>query len=356
MDYYTAATALTSLIRRNVPVAQVGRIPYWENMTPGFAGNGLTATQAAYNLFADYFPDATAAVESFDRFGDPSPSRLGRFAYYSRQFSYLRALRSVGFSTYNSMQVSVQKRFSRGDQIGFNWTWAHSIDLGSTAENNADAGRGVSINPYNRYQMRGSSDFDQRHSFNANYIYGIPVGKGKKFLSNANGFTNTILGGWQLGGIWRQTTGLPASVGHNRTWPTNYNLTGWATQINNFADGTNKNAPAPTGGRSGPNIFVDPVAALKAFDFTNPGEIGNRNTVRGDGLFNIDMNLAKNFNIPNREGHSVQFRWEVFNVSNSVRFDPFNINLNLGNPSAFGRYSGTLGGPRVMQFALRYDF
>ena len=353
-DYYSAATALTDLIRRNVPVAQVGRIPYWENMTPGFAGGGLTATQAAYNLFSDFFPDATGAVENFDRFSDPSASRLGPFAYYSRQFSYLRALRSVGFSTYNSLQVTAQKRFKNGDQFGFNWTFSHSIDLGSTSEDNATAGRGISISPYNRYQMRGSSDFDQRHSVNANYVYGLPFGKGKKFLSNANGITDTILGGWQLGGIWRQTSGLPVSVGHNRTWPTNYNLTGNATQFDKFADGTNKNAPAPPGGRSGPNIFVDPGAALKAFGFTNPGEIGTRNPVRGDGLFNVDMNLAKSFTI--REGHALQFRWEVFNITNSVRFDPLNINLSLSNPSSFGRYAGTLGGPRVMQFGLRYDF
>ncbi|MFN8814254.1 MAG: hypothetical protein ACK52Z_01265, partial [Acidobacteriota bacterium] len=130
--------------------------------------------------------------------------------------------------------------------------------------------------------------------------------------------------------------------------------TGFATQIANVADGTNKNAPAPPGGRSGPNIFVDPAAALRAFDFTSPGEIGSRNSVRGDGLFNMDMNLNKNFTI--REGHTLQLRWEVFNVTNSVRFDPLNSNLALSNPSAFGRYAGTLGGPRVMQFGLRYDF
>jgi hypothetical protein len=353
-DYFTAATALTNLIRSNTPTANVQRIPYWENMFPGLAGSGLTATQSAFNLYRDYYPDATAALESMDRFSDPSPSRLGAYAFYSPQYSYLRALRSVGFSTYNSMQVTVQKRFSSGDQFGVNYTWSHSIDLGSTSEDNATAGRGISINPYRRYQMRGSSDFDQRHSINANFVYGLPFGKGKKFMGGATGVSNFVFGGWQLGGIWRQTSGLPVSVGHNRTWPTNYNITGWATQIDNIVDGSNKNAPAPPGGTSGPNIFVNPAAALRAFTFTNPGEIGSRNVVRGDGLFNIDMNLAKSFSI--REGHSVQLRWEVFNITNSVRFDPLNINLALSNPSAFGRYAGTLGGPRVMQFALRYDF
>ena len=355
-DYFAAATALTSLIRKNTPVSQVPRIPFWENMFPGIAGGGLSATQQAYNVYNDYFPDATAALESLDRFSDPGPSKLGPFAFYSRQYSYLRALRSVGFSTYHSMQWSVQKRFTNGDQIGFNWTWSHAIDMGSTSEDNATATRGILINPYNRYQHRGSADFDQRHSFNANWVYGLPWGKGKRWMSSPSGFANAVLGGWQLGGIWRQTSGLPVSVGHNRTWPTNYNLTGYATQVGSFVDGTNKNAPAPPGGRSGPNIFADPASALKAFDFTNPGEIGTRNSVRGDGLFNIDMSLAKSFDVPKLEGHTVQFRWEAFNITNSVRFDPLNINLALSNPSAFGRYAGTLGGPRVMQFALRYEF
>ncbi len=355
-DYFTAATAITGLIRRNTATSQVPRIPFFENMFPGLAGGGLSATQAAFNVYSDYHPDATAALESLDRFSDPAPSKLGAFAFYSRQFSYLRALRSVGFSTYNSMQWTVQKRFTSGDQVGFNWTWAHSIDLGSTSEDNATATRGILINPYSRYQMRGSSDFDQRHSLNANFVYGLPFGRGKTWLANAKPVANAILGGWQLGGIWRQTSGLPVSVGHNRTWPTNYNITGWATQVGSVVDGTNKNAPAPPGGRSGPNVFADPSAALKAFDFTNPGEIGTRNSVRGDGLFNIDISLAKSFDIPGLEGHSMQFRWETFNVTNSVRFDPLNINLALSNPSAFGRYAGTLGGPRVMQFALRYEF
>ncbi|MFN7541616.1 MAG: carboxypeptidase regulatory-like domain-containing protein [Acidobacteriota bacterium] len=354
IDYFTAARALTDQIRRSTPVSQVNPIPFWENLFPGLAGQGRTATQNAYLLYDDFFPDSTGALENMDRFGDPSASALGRFAFYSPQFSYLRALRSVGFSTYNSFQLGAQKRFSNGDTVGFNWTWSHAIDLGSTSEENATASRGILINPYNRYQMRASADFDQRHNFNANFVYGLPFGKGKKFLSGASTAANTILGGWQLGGIWRQTSGLPISVGHNRTWPTNYNITGFATQIANVADGTNKNAPAPPGGRSGPNIFVDPAAALRAFDFTSPGEIGTRNSVRGDGLFNIDMNLNKNFTI--REGHTLQLRWEVFNVTNSVRFDPLNINLALSNPSAFGRYAGTLGGPRVMQFGLRYDF
>lgn len=356
MDYYSAAQALTRQVAVDVPTAQVPPVPYWENMFPGLARNGLTSTQVAYNHYVDNFPDSTYAIELMDRVCSPSCSKLGRYAFYSPQYSYLRAIRSVGASNYHSMQWTVRKRFTNGDQLDFNWTWSHALDLGSVTENNQSAeNRGIIIGPYNRKLMYASSDFDQRHIWNAAYVVGVPVGKGRRFLADANPFVQQVLGGWQLGGIYRQTTGLNVSVGHNRTWPTNYNITGWATTVGTFADGSNKNAPAPSGGVSGPNIFQNPATALDAFDFTHPGEIGDRNNVRGDGLFTIDMNLNKNFTMP-WENHFLQFRWEVFNLTNSVRFDPRNINLALSNPSAFGRYAGTLGGPRVMQFGLRYEF
>lgn len=341
-------------------LAGVQPIPYFENMFPGLAGGGLTATQGALRLMEDLHPDGTAWLEFTDRFADPSASRLGTFAFYSRQFSFLRAIRSVGFSSYHSMQASIRKVFRNGDQFDFNWTWAHSIDMGSVTENQqstTDGLRGIIISPYDRKLMRASSDFDQRHVFNLNYVYNLPLGRGRRYFDGIGKVANIFLGGWQLAGLYRQTTGLPTSVGHNRTWPTNYNITGWATQIAPAADGTNKNAPAPvTGAASGPNIFQNPQAALSSFGFTYPGEIGNRNNIRGDGVFNIDASLAKNIFMPYNEKHTLQLRWEVFNVLNQVRFDPLNISLALGNRTNFGRYQGTLQPSRVMQLSLRYDF
>lgn len=341
-------------------LAAVAPIPYFENLFPGLAGGGLTATQSALRLLEDLHPDGTAWLEFTDRFGDPAPSRLGRFAFYSPQFSYLRAIRSVGFSSYHSMQVGLRKTFRNGDQFDFNWTWAHSIDMGSVTENNqstSDGLRGIIIAPYNRALMRASSDFDQRHVFNANYVYNLPLGRGKRYFDGIGKVANLFVGGWQLAGLYRQTTGLPTSVGHNRTWPTNYNITGWATQVAPAADGTNKNAPPPVpNAASGPNIFQNPQAALNAFGFTYPGEIGDRNNIRGDGVFNIDASLAKNIAMPYNEKHNLQLRWEVFNILNAVRFDPLNISLALGNRTNFGRYQGTLQPSRVMQMTVRYDF
>jgi hypothetical protein len=98
------------------------------------------------------------------------------------------------------------------------------------------------------------------------------------------------------------------------------------------------------------------VAAFRAFTFSLPGQPGPRNGVRGDGNFNIDMNLGKTFPMPWRDTHSMQFRWEIFNATNSVRFDPKSIGLTLGAESTFGKYTNTFTLPRVMQFTLRYAF
>lgn len=358
MDYYTAAQQLTALNSAKTPVAQVGRIPFWENVWPGLASGGLTATQRAYQVYAANLPDATTALESLDRFCDPACSKYGAFTMFNPQYSYLRVIRSVGSGNYHGMQWTIAKRFSNGDQVQFNYTWAKSIDMGSTSENNQSAtSRGVLIQPFNRKLSRAVSDFDTTHLLNANWVYNLPMGKGRGLFGDGNGVVNAIVGGWQVGGLMRLTSGFPTSVGNGRFWPTNYNVTGNATQIAPVDLGTNKNAPRPTaGGQSGPNLFNDPSVAINSFTNTVAGLIGNRNNLRGDGIFSIDASLSKRWVMPFSEKHSVQFRWEVFNVTNATRFDPLNITLDLGNSSAFGRYTGQFGSPRVMQFGLRYEF
>ncbi len=355
--YFEAAQALTKLIKSNASAASVGKLPFWENLFPGLAGSGLTATQAAYQVYKDNYPDATTALESIDRFCDPGCSKYGKFTMFSPQFSYLRALRSVGNGNYHAFQLTVRKRFRNGDQIDLNYALGKSIDRGSTSEDNAGAGRGIIINPYARGQQRAVSDYDTLHTMNGNWVVGVPVGKGKHWLANSNRLIDAFVGGWQFGGLWRVSSGFPVSVGNGRFWPTNYNITGYATQVAAISTSVTKNAPKPTAaGGSGPNLFADPAAALKAFDYTMPGEIGNRNILRGDGIFNIDMNLGKRWNIT--EKHTVQLRWEVFNVTNSVRFDPRNNTtaFDLGNANTFGRLDSTFTAPRIMQFALRYEF
>jgi hypothetical protein len=78
--------------------------------------------------------------------------------------------------------------------------------------------------------------------------------------------------------------------------------------------------------------------------------------LRGDGVFVINHGLGKRFVMPYNEQHSIQFRWETFNVTNSVRFDPRSVSLSMTAIGSFGKYTNTLNSPRQMQFALRYEF
>jgi surface antigen len=100
--------------------------------------------------------------------------------------------------------------------------------------------------------------------------------------------------------------------------------------------------------------FQDPEAAAAAFRAALPGESGQRNILQGQGFFGLDTGVAKAWKITERQ--ALKFRWEVFNVTNTPRFDAATASASLTNTSDFGKYAQTLSDKRVMQFALRYEF
>jgi len=153
------------------------------------------------------------------------------------------------------------------------------------------------------------------------------------------------------------------TVDNGGQYPTNYQLEGHADQLARVATGTYYTGPNSNGvGNTAPNLFSNGVAAYQSFGYAFPGETGARNNLRGPGYFGADMGLAKRWKMPFSEKHSVQFRLEVFNVTNSVRFNVQSANgyvggsLANGNSGNFGNFSGVLTNPRIMQFALRYEF
>jgi hypothetical protein len=140
-------------------------------------------------------------------------------------------------------------------------------------------------------------------------------------------------------------------VSNGGYWPTNWNYPPFATQTGVFQQGTTKNSPS-----GGPNVFPDPSSAFSAFGLTYPGQSGSRNVIRGDGFLTIDAGLTKRFRMFYNENHALQIRAEVFNLTNSVRFDVNQMSLSMSNSVAFGKYNGTLNSPRVFQFGARYEF
>jgi len=352
MDYFTAANLLL-----NYPTqAAVPKIPFWETFWPNLASGGLTSSQVAWSYYNPNSPntsgpDYTTSLFRLDVTCTPGStcSKFGRYAIFNDQYSNLNAWSSLMPTWYHAAQLLIRKRFSAGTQFDFNYTFSKSEDWASVVERNGLFAGSV-LNSWNPWLRKDVSDYDVTHNLNFNGIAELPFGKGKKFGSGMPGWVNALFGGWQLSGIWRWTSGLPTSIGNGFQFPTNWEFTGNATAI----------SPIPgvqtTKGPDGPNIFKDPAAAFAAFSTTRPGGTGGRNIIRGDGYFSIDTGLSKSWTMPYNEKHSLQFRWEVFNLTNTARFDVNQSSGNMDNAGTFGRYSGTLTQPRVMQFGLRYEF
>jgi hypothetical protein len=357
MDYFTAAKIMQGYVRSGANVNSIAPIPWFEDIFPGYAGGGFSATQ---NLYQNYWVgnagnDTTPLAEiDTTAYGCSPCSKFGPYALFNQQYASLAVFRTRGRGDYHALQLTARKNFANGVQFDVNYTYGHSTDIGSTRESD---GRVISqiVNPWDPNQMKASSDYDVRHIVSAFFIAELPFGRGKKFGNDMNRVADFFVGGWQLTGIWRQSSGLPVGADNGGQWPTNWNVEGFATQVSQFRQGTTKNAQFPDGS-SGPSYFPNPGLAINSFDATLPGESGTRNEIRGDGFFTIDTSLDKRFQMPWSERQSLQFRWEVFNATNTSRFDVNQSSLGLGTAGSFGKYNGTLGTPRVMQFGLRFEF
>ena len=199
---------------------------------------------------------------------------------------------------------------------------------------------------------------------NFNFLWDIPYGKGRHF-GIQNRFLNSVFGGWGLSGLGRWTSGFPFSVSAGDGWSTNFELEGTSVLIrpkpktgvyinssgipNAFqnAESFQCYCPyAPTG--TGPVLFRD----------TAPGEARRAQHLPRPRLFRHRRRPQQGLDVG--ETRLVRFSWEVFNVTNSVRFDAANAisggQEDLVDITGFGNFQRTLTTPRVMQFSIRFAF
>ena len=357
-SYFQAATIMQTYLRAHPnatpsDVAGLAAIPFFEDLFAGYAGGGFTATQ---NLYQNYWIYGLNNDTGPLAFIDDQPSNgcspcsvLGPNSMFNSQYSSLAVWRTRGSGSYHAMQWTLRKQFSVV-QFDFNYTWSKSEDLGSVRESDSVVS-GQIINPWNTSQMKAVSDYDSTQQISSFIVADLPFGRGRKWGSNLNPVVNAVLGGWGVSGIWRMSSGLPISVTDGGQWSTNWNLSGYAIPIGPISSSNTKNSTS-----GGPNLFADPAAAYAMFEPNFPGTTGGRNVLRGYGLFNVDVALEKSFIMPWNEHHLLKFRAEAFNVTNSVQFDVNTLNLDIGDQANFGKYTGTLGNPRVMEFGARYEF
>ncbi|HEY6217946.1 MAG TPA: carboxypeptidase-like regulatory domain-containing protein [Pyrinomonadaceae bacterium] len=380
MTYYEAINALVNFKYANREITSIPDLPFFNNMFPfmpeWWGDTSLTPTQAAYAWIApralggDNIADYTFLQLLWDDspncttcpFGG-GPAKFNNM-FYQPQFGALSAFSTIAHSNYNSFQLSLRQRLREDVSFDFNYSYGHSLDNASGLQNSTSYGTAFIVNSLDPDGNYATSDFDARHIINANWVVGLPLGRGKRFLSNSSGIVDKVLGGWTTTGIFRWNSGLPITAAP-------FDCCVWATNWNVQSNGVRVRPIQSSSTKAGqPNLFSDPLAAYRSFRPARPGEAGDRNVLRAPGYISLDAGLYKSFKI--REGHTLQFRWEVFNVTNTQRFDGLTISdLSLGrdpflgasNPTSdFGRFTSTQAplnetkAGRVMQFALRYTF
>ncbi|MEX2263069.1 MAG: carboxypeptidase regulatory-like domain-containing protein [Bryobacteraceae bacterium] len=240
------------------------------------------------------------------------------------QFSAIGTSNSWNNMTYNSLQVTLNKRLSRGFSILTSYTWSKQLDTNDPIDGiDVSREKAVSVN-------------NIAHRYVASYIWELPRLRGQ------NPFLRHVLGGWETNGIVSLESGQPFNVTSGR---------------DNSGTGINSDRPDLAGNpflsKDRPRSeLIDRWFETSAFRQNPAGTFGTagRNLMTGPGQAVVDLGLVKNFAIT--ESHRIQFRAEAFNAFNRVNLDGPNGNLN--NPT-FGRITSS-GAPRVFQVALRYNF
>jgi hypothetical protein len=339
-----ALNAIATQIRNGVQPANVTPQPFIENQfRPG-------GTQILANFFQSNFQfgDFANIVAQSSKFGVFAPN-IG----ISDQFVANLYGTNNSASSFNGMLVSLRKRLSNDLQFDFNYTLSHSIDNSSFATNASKGDVGIfapticdAVHPRN---CRGNSEFDARHIFNANGIYDLPFGKGKRIGGNSSSLLNTIIGGWTISTIFQAHSGFALNIlsggfANSTTYTTPALFTGSTSALSGHIHTVNGEL----------QYFANPTAAQAAFSEPFFGQGGNRNVGRGPGYWNFDSAVIKDFRMPWSDGQRLQFRWETFNTFNHPNFaEP---SVSLGSPQLFGQITQTVNVGRIMLFGLRYDF
>ena len=240
-------------------------------------------------------------------------------------------------SNYNSMQATLNRRFTKGFQYGIAYTYAKSMDYGS------DERVGGTPKYLDIRRVYGKSSFDQTHILVANWQYDIPSSTSKNIVG-------AVTRGWAISGVASFSSGTPSAIGLI------------------FLDGTDLLGGGDAGRVNlscNPNLGHFDKTSAKFFDTScvsipSKGDIGNapKDAVRGPGRSNLDTTLFRNFNIGS-EKRVLTFRWEVYNTFNHTQFNAIDTNATViagkNTSTTFGSATGAWAA-RQMQFSLRFTF
>jgi len=294
---------------------------------------------------ATYFGSAGIKLRRLQSYNNPEPSQLPNTnnARPFPKFGSFQVMNAPSHSSYHALYLKVQQRFSRGLTFLSSFAWSKSIDNGSGIRTSD----GDSLTPSNNYDLaleRGLSAFDFRRRWTSSWVWELPVGKGKRWLSDG-GVADFVLGGWQLGGILTLQDGFPFTV---TCGPGNIQNGGGICYPDSTGANPNLSRSEQTRTRFfNTDAYVDRIPATGNFRYGNTA----RNSVIGPGIISFDASLNKKFNLT--ESKYVEFRTEIFNAPNHPIWSPPGTQLRTPN---FGVINSTKIDSRQIQFALKLVF
>jgi hypothetical protein len=353
-------------------------LPYQMNLTLAYVGN------QGRNLFLRSWSNKIVSVATS---ADPTKaaivtrefSVIGTNGTVQNPYAEIDYKTSGGEDRYDSMQLGIGRRFSRGLTLNSQYTWGRSY--GNTSGSNDAL---TASNPFSFDNDFGYNNFDVRQSFNLSAVYAVPV------MKNLGGMGRALMGGWEIGTIVNARTGLPLDVRVGRNdfvfadaagLYYNSPAAGRTAIINTLGGGASRNVRRPDV-VSGVSPYLNNDRALinpAAFSIPRPGTVGNlmRGALRGPNFRQVDFIVSRHIRLA--ESANIEFRAEFFNAFNLTNFssppvtlpNQLGVGTNLLQPGqpytaaaagTFGVMNSTvertvgLGTNRQIQFALRFNF
>ena len=275
---------------------------------------------------------------------------------------------------YNSLQVELRRRFSKGFWMNANYTFEKELTNGQgTAQGRVEA----FLDNLQPNLENSRADYDQTQVFNLSATYDLPFGKGKKWLSGSGSWLDRLVGGWEMTSIARWSTGAPISLvdargtlnraGRSGRQTTQTNLTTAQIKalagvfrtpngiffINPSAINRNPDGSLGTGTGRGANGFATSFTGQVFFN-NDPGTTSGleRAFLNGPRTLSLDSSVIKNIRI--NERMRLQLRGELYNVLNHTAFSVGQF-LSV-NSTSFSQITGLAINPRIVQFAARFEF
>ncbi len=277
------------------------------------------------------------------------------FQKYTQYLGGLNVIDSNDISRYNGIEFILKRRFNQGVSFQAGYTFSRSTDTRSfdpvftTVSRGATQAAGSTPFDINDRNLNfAPSDFDRRHSFQATYVYELPLGRGRLFASDVPKAIDYLIGGWQLAGNVLWTSGSPFTVFSGRST--------FSNAVNSTANcnGCTRNIGQLVQ-ESGTNFWFD-LATRNLFGTPDAGTNGNtgRNFFIKPNYFQTDLAVSKKFTITER--FNLDLRLDARNLLNNPVFD--NPNANINNTAApFGRIrDSVISNSRKMQISLKLNF